>query len=210
MFIITSKIGKIMANLYPFLIYVMVTTFTPGPNNIMSMTNAMRSGYRRTLRFLLGVSAGFFIVMLLCGFLNVVLVSLLPHIQFWLNILGVVYMLYLALHTIISKPVDDMPGKTSLNTFKAGVWMQFLNLKGILYGITVFSVFITPYFQDFISLSLFALFFALLAFISTTCWALGGAVFRTYYQKCYLLFNLVMGGLLLYTALHSLLSSLPS
>ncbi len=199
-----------MANLYPFLIYVMVTTFTPGPSNIMSMTNAMRSGYRRTLRFMLGVSTGFFVVMLLCGLLNVVLVSLLPRIQFWLNILGVVYMLYLALHTILSKPVDDLLGKTDLNTFESGVWMQFLNLKGILYGITVFSVFITPDFKDFVSLSLFALMFSLLAFISTTCWALGGAVFRSYYQKYYLLFNLIMGGLLLYTAFHSLLSSLPS
>jgi threonine/homoserine/homoserine lactone efflux protein len=71
-------------------------------------------------------------------------------------------------------------------------------------------VFITPYFQDFISLSLFAMLFALLAFISTTCWALGGAVFRSYYQEYYKLFNLVIGGLSFYTALHSLFSSLPS
>jgi cysteine/O-acetylserine efflux protein len=77
-----------MINFYPFLIYVLVTTFTPGPNNIMSMTNAMRAGYRRTLRFLLGVFVGFFIVMLICGLLNVVLVSLLPQMQYWLNILG--------------------------------------------------------------------------------------------------------------------------
>ncbi len=35
-----------MPNLYPFLIYVIVTTFTPGPNNIMAMTNAMHDGFK--------------------------------------------------------------------------------------------------------------------------------------------------------------------
>jgi cysteine/O-acetylserine efflux protein len=202
-----------MANFYPFLIYVLVTTFTPGPNNIMAMTNAMRDGYRRTLNFLLGVFAGFLVVMLLCGLLNVVLVSLLPQMQLWLNILGVIYLVYLAVHTILSKPVaggsdEHQPLKTDLNTFKAGVWMQFLNLKLILYGITVFSMFITPVFQHPVSVSLFAPVLALIGLIATACWALGGSIFRRFYQKYYRLFNLAMGGLLLYTAIHGLLSSL--
>jgi cysteine/O-acetylserine efflux protein len=194
-----------MANFYPFLIYVLVTTFTPGPNNIMSMTNAMRSGYRRTLKFLLGVCAGFFIVMLLCGLLNVVLVSLLPQTQFWLNILGAAYMLYLAIHTLLSKPLEDQPLDNGLNTFKAGFLMQFLNLKGILYGITVYSIFITPFFHHPLTVSLFAPLLALIAFIATSCWALGGAIFRNFYQKYYRLFNFVMAALLVYTAVDSLL-----
>ena len=61
-----------MINLYPFLAYVVVTTFTPGPNNIMAMSNAMHHGYRRTLGFLAGMTAGFFLVMLACGILNAV------------------------------------------------------------------------------------------------------------------------------------------
>ena len=193
-----------MANFYPFLIYVLVTTFTPGPNNIMSMTNAMRSGYRRTLKFLLGVFTGFVVVMLLCGLLNVVLVSLLPQMQFWLNILGAAYMLYLAVHTFLSKPIEDQPLETGLNTFEAGFLMQFLNLKVILYGITVYSVFITPYIHNPASLILFAILLALIGFIATSSWALGGALFRNFYQKYYHLFNFVMAALLVYTALHSL------
>ena len=199
-----------MPNLYPFLIYVMVTTFTPGPNNSMAMTNAMRSGYRRTLGFLLGVFVGFMIVMLLCGLLNVLLVSLLPQLQFWLNLLGAAYLVYLAVHTFLSKPQADQPLNPGLNTFKAGVWLQFLNLKLILYGITVFSLFITPYFQNPLSLLLFALLLGIIGLIATSCWALGGAIFSSFYQKHYLLLNIVMGGLLLWIALHSLLSSLPA
>jgi cysteine/O-acetylserine efflux protein len=127
--------------------------------------------------------------------------------QFWLNLLGTAYMLYLALHTLLSKPLEHQPLETGLNTFKAGVLMQFLNLKVILYGITVFSMFITPYFQSPLSVSLFAAWLALVGLAATSCWALGGAIFRNFYQKYYRSFNFVMAALLLYTAMHGLLIS---
>ena len=38
-----------MLNLISFITYVVVTTFTHGPNNLLSMSNAMHSDYRRTL-----------------------------------------------------------------------------------------------------------------------------------------------------------------
>ncbi len=68
-----------MLNFFPFLAYVVVTTFTPGPNNIMAMSNALRYGYRRTFGFLTGMTAGFFVVMLACGLLNVALANLIPR-----------------------------------------------------------------------------------------------------------------------------------
>lgn len=194
-----------MTNLYPFLAYVFVTTFTPGPNNIMSMSNAMRYGYKRTLGFLFGMVTGFLVVMLICGFLNVALMSLLPQVRFWLNILGAVYMIYLALHIIRAKPLADNSSENGLNSFAAGFAMQFLNLKVILYGITVFSMFITQSFQNPIIVSLFAPLLAAVGFISISCWALGGNLFRNLLHKYNRPFNLAMGALLVYTAIASLL-----
>lgn len=46
-----------MATFYPLLIYVLVTTFTPGPNNILAMSHGVQSGFRRTLGFLAGIFA---------------------------------------------------------------------------------------------------------------------------------------------------------
>ena len=43
----------------PFLVYVLTTAVTPGPNNIMSMENGRRRGFVRALPFNLGVLAGF-------------------------------------------------------------------------------------------------------------------------------------------------------
>ena len=42
-----------------FLSYAVVTAATPGPNNIMSMSNASRLGFRRSFPFNLGIWLGF-------------------------------------------------------------------------------------------------------------------------------------------------------
>ena len=196
-----------MLNLYPFLTYVFVTTFTPGPNNILSMSNGLRFGYRRTLNFLAGVASGFFIVMLISGLLNVALASLVPQIRFWLNLFGAAYMVYLAAHIVVSKPAAGGSRPDGLNTFGAGFALQFVNLKGILYGVTVFALFITPVYQNPWIVILFALILACIGFVAVSSWALGGNFFRSFLQKYERWFNLAMGALLVYTAVATLLGS---
>jgi threonine/homoserine/homoserine lactone efflux protein len=197
-----------MPNFYPFITYVLVSNFTPGPNNILSMTNGLRYGYRRTLGFLAGIMAGFFVVMFISGLLNVTLARLVPQARFWLNLLGAVYMLYLAAHIAFAKPArEDGTRPDGLNTFQAGFALQFVNLKGILYGVTVFAMFITPVYQNPVIVSLFAPLLACICFISSSSWALGGNLFRRFIQKYERWFNLLMGALLAYTAIASLISS---
>jgi cysteine/O-acetylserine efflux protein len=196
-----------LPNFYPFLVYVLVTTFTPGPNNIMSMTNAMHYGYVRTLKFLTGLVVGFFVVMLLSGLLNVLLTGWLPALEQWLKLLGALYMFYLAYHIARSRPLEIETGRDGDNTFKAGFSMQFLNIKVILYGITVYSLFIVHTYHSPLLIALFALLLALVGFVSTTCWGLGGDLFRKTLRKHYRLFNYVMAALLVYTAIAGLLPS---
>jgi cysteine/O-acetylserine efflux protein len=194
-----------MIQLYPLLAYVFVTTFTPGPNNILAMSNAMRDGYQKTFRFLLGIFSGFFVVMLVCGLLNFVLLNLLPQVKVWLTIFGAAYMVYLAVHLLGAKPPENSPEQDGRNSFLAGFGMQFLNLKVILYGITVFATFIIQPGQSPLTVSLFAPLLAAIGFVSTSCWALGGVLFRRLLQKYERWFNVAMAALLIYTALASLI-----
>ena len=194
-----------MLNLIPFITYVFVTTFTPGPNNLLSMSNAMHSGYRRTLRFLAGIISGFFIVMLLSGLLNFALVNLAPQVRVWLNILGAAYMVYLAIHIMLSKPDTGEQATDHLNNFRAGFVLQFLNLKGILYGVTVYSNFIVPAYPDPRQAALFAPLLSAIAFLAISAWALGGDIFRKTLNRYYRAANIIMGLLLIYTAIASLI-----
>jgi cysteine/O-acetylserine efflux protein len=195
-----------MTTFTPFLIYVVVTTFTPGPNNILSMSNAARDGYKGTLRFLAGIFTGFWLIMGLCGLLNVVLVSLLPQVRSWLEWLGAAYMIYLALHIALSKPRQEGQKRADLNTFWAGFSLQFVNLKVILYGVTAFSVFISRLAPDPWLVALFAPALAAVGFLATSSWALGGDVFRHFLNRYERWFNLAMAALLIYTAVASLLA----
>ena len=198
-----------MPNLYAFLAYVLVTTFTPGPNNVLAMSNAMHHGYRRTQGFLVGVATGFLVVLLISGLLNVLLIQVVPQVHAWLNLLGAAYLVYLALHIALSKPQKDGAAPERLNTFGAGFALQFVNLKGILYGVTVFAMFITPAYRNPAVVGLFAVLLACVGFVAVSSWALGGNLFRNFLSKYERWFNLSMAALLIYTAAASVLASHP-
>ncbi len=187
--------------LLSFLLYVTVTSFTPGPNNIMAMAFANKYGLKRTIRFCAGVSAGFFIIMLICSYFNLMLKSFMPKIEFVMTILGAVYMLYLAFKIVSSKDSGDEKEEEKNNSFLAGMLLQFINPKGILYGLTVIATFILPNYHSQISLVLFAVLLALIGFLSTFSWSLFGSMFQKFLSKYKNQFNIVMALLLVYSAI---------
>jgi cysteine/O-acetylserine efflux protein len=95
-----------------------------------------------------------------------------------------------------SKPHEQEENE-GLNTFQAGFSMQLINPKLILYGITVFSNFIIPFYQNISVLLLFALILAMIGLIATSCWAYFGVLFRSFFAKYDRVINLAMGLLLI-------------
>jgi len=69
----------------------------------------------------------------------------MPMIEFPLTLLGVGYMLYLAFKILTSKEnTSDKEEENKRNLFIVGVFLQFVNPKGILFGITVVATYILP------------------------------------------------------------------
>jgi len=185
-------------NAFAFVSYVLVTTFTPGPNNIMALANASKYGLRRTMRFTLGVCAGFFLVVGLSIVFTIVLYRLVPTIKPVMTVIGAAYILWLAYKTVTSSPHDD--GASGQNTFLSGMLLQFLNPKAILYGLTAASTFIVPYYHAAPVLVAFAAALALVSLVSTSCWALFGSVFERFMADNHHIVSWVMGALLVYCA----------
>ncbi|WP_394578716.1 LysE family transporter [Cytobacillus firmus] len=192
-------------SLLSFFLYVFVTSFTPGPNNIMAMVFANRFGLRNTIRFCLGVSAGFFVIMILCSYFNLLLHHFIPRVELIMTIIGVIYMLFLALKMMNSKPDDQNNNDAKQNGFLIGMLLQFINPKGILYGVTVISTFILPYHTSHTSLIFYSIFLAFVGFLSTFCWSVFGSIFQSFLAKYRSQFNVIMALLLVYSAgvLHS-------
>ena len=85
--------------------------------------------------------------------------------------------------------------------------MQFLNLKVILYGITVFANFIIPFHQDVLTLTLYSMALAAIGFIATACWAAFGVILRTAFSKYSVIINISLGLLLIYSAIAGFMSA---
>jgi len=169
----------------------------------MAMSHGLHTGFKQTGPFRFGMFCGFLVVMLTCGSINFVLMSMLPTLQRWLNLFGAGYMVYLACHIVLSDR-HDSNSNVSQNTFKAGLTMQFINPKVILYGITIFSNFIIPSYQDPFVLLIFSIFLAGVGLASTTSWAAFGVGFRTFFVDYGKIINFSMGALLIYSAIVSL------
>ena len=127
---------------YAFLTYAVITAATPGPNNIMSMSNAGRLGFRRALPFNFGIWVGFTIVMVLCTLFCTALSALIPAIRLPMLVLGAAYMLYLAWGTFRSS--DVIQEDHSREGFLSGLLLQFINPKIYLYCIMSMEAYILP------------------------------------------------------------------
>ncbi len=181
-----------MFNLTAFLSYVLVVSFTPGPNVVLSMVNANKFGFRKTFKFLLGIFLGFFIIMFISNYFNLLLFNVIPKIKPFMGILGAAYMTFLAI-LIIKKQGYIRREKLieRLNSFFTGLSLQFINPKLILYAITVSSNFIVPYYKSNMILLFFTIFLSSLILISVSLWALFGALFKRFLSRYRKPFNLV-------------------
>lgn len=182
-----------------FLSYAIVTAVTPGPNNIMSMSNAGRLGFRRSFPFNLGIGAGFSLVMLMCTFFCNSLAQIIPKIKMPMLIIGALYMLWLAWKTFTSPSmIEDHHSKSS---FISGLTLQFINPKIYIYCMISMEAYILPHYQgQWAELIFFALLLAFIGFAFTLCWSLFGSIFRLLFSKYAKITNTLMALLLVYCA----------
>lgn len=85
----------------PFLSFILIVAFTPGPIKILSMNIAASAGLRKALIFNLGNYIGIFIVLILCMAFSSLLYSVIPKIQPAMKIIGALYMVYLVIITML-------------------------------------------------------------------------------------------------------------
>ncbi|BEP28209.1 LysE family transporter [Helicovermis profundi] len=189
-----------MLNLYAFITYVFIVTFTPGPNNIMTMAHSSKYGLKKTLRFIFGVITGFFAIILFSSYFNLLLFDYIPKVKKYMSIIASIYMLYLAYKIIKSKPSSSENSSTELS-YKSGIVLQFINAKFIMYAVTVTSTFIVPFYNENYQLVLFTILLTFIAFLSLISWGLLGSFFNKFLNKYYKPFNIFLAALLIYTAI---------
>lgn len=181
-------------------LFAFVSTFTPGPNNMMLMASGANIGLSRTVPHILGVAFGFGLMVFLVGVGARELFVLLPQLHQILNIACIAFLVYLAIKIAMSQPVEDK-GNFRPMTFLSAAMFQWVNPKGWSMALTAVSLYNPE--SSIYGLVLITITFITINIPSCTTWVFAG-------QKISLLlksarhvrvFNLTMSGLLLASTL---------
>jgi cysteine/O-acetylserine efflux protein len=188
-----------------FFSYTIVTALSPGPNNILALNSTGNLGLKQSRKLLFGIYTGFLGVMAVCGVFSTILVAMLPNILVYMKYLGVAYIVWLAYHVVISKPMEVTENENSPSFWK-GFILQFVNVKIILWGITVFTSFVLTNYHSSIAILGFILLLSLIGIVATHVWAVTGSAFSYLLKKYFRVSNIVMAALLLYSAVKLIFS----
>jgi threonine/homoserine/homoserine lactone efflux protein len=189
--------------------FSLVSSITPGPNNLMLMASGANFGFRRTIPHMLGVALGFTLMVLLVG------VGLLGLFDAWpvsytiLKVASVGYLLYLAGRIATAaapgaRPGDEAPAGRPF-TFLQAAAFQWVNPKAWTMALTALSVYSPT--QSLAAVSLVAAVFGTINLPCISLWTLLGQQLRSLLNSSrrLVIFNITMA-ILLVASLYPVLA----
>ena len=118
------------------ILFALVTTITPGPNNTMLLASGVNFGFRRTLPHVFGISAGVVLLMLCVGFGLGEAFRRFPALYLVLEIASIAYLLYLAWKIGTSGEVKLRKGERRPMKFHEAIAFQWVNPKAWMMVLT--------------------------------------------------------------------------
>lgn len=180
-----------------YLPYTLVTAFTPGPNNIVALCAVSQSGWRGGKNVLAGIAVGFLCVMVICALLCYELAKFVPSAAGVLKYVGAAYIAYLALHIARSKQGGGTDWQIS---FMYGFLLEFVNVKIIMYAVTVYTSYVIPHGASLGVLLVHALMLTITGIAGNLTWAAAGGTLQKFLKQYHRPFNAAMALVLLWCA----------
>ncbi|WP_273792259.1 LysE family translocator [Brucella anthropi] len=181
------------------LVFAFVSSVTPGPNNLMLLASGVNFGFRRTIPHMLGIGAGFFILLLAVGFGLGALIETVPSFYTVLKFAGGAYMLYLACKIAMSRSIGEAKhrDKAEPMTFLQAAAFQWVNPKAWVMAITGIATY-ANHENYYVAVLLVSTAFAIVNLPSVSVWAGFGTLLRNWLSDPVRLkwFNLIMALLL--------------
>ncbi|SFL50127.1 Threonine/homoserine/homoserine lactone efflux protein [Paenibacillus sp. 1_12] len=182
-----------------FLIYCMIATFTPGPTNIVILSTANNFGTKKAMKYTYGATVGFGLLLIISAMLNTILITIMPKITIVMQIIGTVYMFYLAFKIYKMDASNQTVNQTA--TFISGFLAQFVNPKVVLFTLTVIPSFIMPHYSSSPAVTISIIVITVIGFLAFVTWVLFGKIFKLFLQKYNKIVNVLMALCLAYAAI---------
>ncbi|MEC1153975.1 LysE family translocator [Cytobacillus horneckiae] len=186
-------------NILSFVVYCLIVTVTPGPTNIIILSYVQNYGVKAAMLFTYGSTIGFGVLLASSAVLNSLFINLIPNILIYMQILGSIYMLFLA-YQVYKMDVSKKTDSSHTVSFSFGVISQFLNPKVVIFTLTVFPSFVLPYYNSTFALTIGVIGITIIGFIAFLLWVGFGAIFKELLRKYNKMTNVVMASCLIYAA----------
>jgi threonine/homoserine/homoserine lactone efflux protein len=157
--------------------FALVSSITPGPNNMMLMASGANFGLRRTVPHALGVGVGFTLMIVLVGIGLMGLFDLFPVLNIILKVVSVAYLFWLAWKIArAGAPGDgDTPRGKPMSFFQAMAF-QWVNPKAWSMALSAIALYAPD--RNFAAVALVAAVFGIINLPSTSIWAVMGVSLR--------------------------------
>ena len=188
-----------MDHLLPLLVFVVVATCTPGPNNFMVLASGANWGLARTIPHILGIAIGFPVMIVAVGLGLDAVFTAIPVLYDILKWLAFAYILYLAWKVAnAGRPRLEEEGGRPLGLIGAAAF-QWVNPKAWALMIGALTLFTTPGGNHLVEVILIAVLFGLVCVPNGVVWALFGTAIARFLadDRHRRAFNIVMAVLLI-------------
>jgi len=191
-------------------LYALVTSVTPGPNNLMLLASGVNFGFRQTIPHMLGIALGFTAMVALVGFGLGAVLTLFPIVFNVLRVLALVYMVWLSWKLASSGSLGSGDAKARPMTFIEAALFQWINPKAWAMALTATTLYTVPD-MYYLSVILVAGTFGVINLPSVSCWAGFGVALRGFLSVPARLriFNVGMALLLLLSTLPFIRELIP-
>lgn len=184
-------------------LFALVSSITPGPNNLMLMASGANFGVRRTVPHMLGIGVGFVVMVILVGIGLVGVFEAYPISYDVLRVVSITYLIYLAWKIATAAPPEPGEAVGKPFTFIQAALFQWVNPKAWAMGLTAVTVYAPN--QSFEAILWVALVFGVINLPSISCWTILGRQIQPLLSngKRMQVFNFLMAGLLLATVFQA-------
>ena len=179
------------------ILFTVVAAYTPGPNNFLASHSGFNFGFKKSIPLILGVAFGWTTLIVLLELGLILIFKQYSIIQKIIQIVGTLFVVYLAYKISFSKSDEEDQSKTPITFFDTFIF-QFLNPKGVIFATVIVATYIKPE-ESFLTTAVITFILFVIALTSIIFWTLLGKYLRNFAtsEKFIKFFNYSMSFLLI-------------
>ncbi|WP_196210144.1 LysE family translocator [Citrobacter sp. Res13-Sevr-PEB04-36] len=168
-------------NIMPYLLFAFVASITPGPTNILVLTNSQHYGVKNTIPAILGGCLAASAIVLISGAGAGEVLRQYPLIRQIMSWAGMLWLSWMSWQLFIAPAANLSTSAHNRFTAHAAALLQIINPKTWMMALAVVSLFAPTGEHTLRDVALMSLWFLLISVTCLLCWAwLGKAVNRVF------------------------------